>query len=488
MSYKVIPSGPTVKNWALVLLLVGVLAFLVSSSFYPIKDYDEATYAQVFHESVISGNFTTFTRGGSSWIDKPPLLFWLMRPSVAVFGESEFGLRLPNIFLTVLGIALVYLFALELSKRRDIASVSALILATTSEWIYAGREIRFDVAVAVAILAAVYCFVRSWDKEKWLVGFWLAVAAGVLFKSIIGFLAMPIALVFAIVYKKWHWLKSPWFYLGGMVFLLVAIPWHYLQYKAYGSLFFTQYLGYHLLSRFNSSILGSADHGYFYYVKYLLKLTQPWATVFFGSLVYALIKLKEMLRLEQARLLLSCTCSALVVLIFFSVSTTKLFYYIEPMLPFVAISIATLGYYLIEQVRFLKASTAKPIFAVLILSAFLLTAIQLFEIGDGMRFGEYAAARDEKSIALLIADQKVSSDLYTSNTASWDTFRYYGAVKGVNLHISKLGKDIPGATFYLAIPISILEEYSLAEEIESRSTEIYRGKVLALFLVKEAEN
>jgi len=90
------------RRAALALLIVaGLIMGLVRLSAAPLIDSDEATYARVFHESVERGDFLTFTKRGGPWLEKPPLYFWLMAGSAALFGETEFAMRLPAVMLAI---------------------------------------------------------------------------------------------------------------------------------------------------------------------------------------------------------------------------------------------------------------------------------------------------------------------------------------------------------------------------------------------------
>ncbi len=65
--------------------------------------------------------------------DKLPVYVYLTVPSVAVFGLNEFAVRLPNAILGTLAIVVVYFLASELFKRKDLALLSAFLLAV-SPW------------------------------------------------------------------------------------------------------------------------------------------------------------------------------------------------------------------------------------------------------------------------------------------------------------------------------------------------------------------
>lgn len=103
---------------------------------------------------------------------KPPVLIYLMTPAIALFGLSEFGIRLTVAFLGTLTILFVYLLTKELIKNEFIALLSSFSLAI-SPW-----HIQFSRATFEAILALFFLIIGTWiflreikRKGKW---FWLS--------------------------------------------------------------------------------------------------------------------------------------------------------------------------------------------------------------------------------------------------------------------------------------------------------------------------
>src|SRR3989344_4040646 len=209
-----------------IILIFAIFLFFFRLGYFPFLDYDEATYALVFSESRQSGDFLTFTRRGQLEIDKPPLLYWLMAGSVELLGENEFAMRLPAAFFGLMAIFGTYLAAWQASKNRWEAILAAAVLLSIGDFIFAARQIRMDVPAAAAIIFGLYFFIRGWENQRWYLGFGLALGAGVLLKSAVGFFVLPIILIFSAVYGKWDWLKSRHWWLGLLLSLSLFMPWH----------------------------------------------------------------------------------------------------------------------------------------------------------------------------------------------------------------------------------------------------------------------
>src|SRR5579859_5975176 len=129
-------------------------AHLLENRFHP----DEALYA-TFARTIASGP----GRGlllSHMLVDKPPLAFYLDAASVAVFGSSEFALRLPTLLASLVGVALVYAIGRRVFGRT--AGLAAAWAMTLSPF-----AIQFSITVFVDpllttwVLLAILLLVRQ---------------------------------------------------------------------------------------------------------------------------------------------------------------------------------------------------------------------------------------------------------------------------------------------------------------------------------------
>ena len=82
MSYRII-------CWSLILF-----ACFYGLGSYPLLDHNEGMYAAIARDMLKSGDFIIPHLNGAPYIEKPPLLYWLMAASMALFGENEWAARL----------------------------------------------------------------------------------------------------------------------------------------------------------------------------------------------------------------------------------------------------------------------------------------------------------------------------------------------------------------------------------------------------------
>ncbi|MDE2001152.1 MAG: glycosyltransferase family 39 protein [Patescibacteria group bacterium] len=460
------------------LFLVAALPFVWHlGSASPFLDYDEATYARVFTEAVHSGNFLSFTYLGNHWFEKPPLYFWLMAGSAKVFGISEFALRFPSALLGILCVLLTAALALRLSKDVRAGALAGLLLAATGEFVYAARQVRMDIPVTAAILAAVYVFVRGWDDDRWYAVIGPLVGLGVLMKSVIGFLAFPIMLIFAAVYRRWKWLKDKYFWLGMAVMALVAAPWHIYESLKFGMQFWGPYFGYHILYRFTHTITGNSLGTTLWYI---FVLAEP--LVLLSAIGLVLLWDGYTTQDTRYRLPVAAGLSALFILVLFACSQTKLIYYFEPMYPFAAIFVAAVVLMFTDRL----SSTAVRRISYGCLALLIATGIAgSFWQGAGERIGfstEYYYTVDEYHIATYLADHPLPQAIYALGWDFWETLRYYD--QGRPIDVAPAQSDPHG--FFLIVPGQVLSQYSLSPELQKRAHLRYQGPALSLFEVDPA--
>ena len=107
----------------------------------------------------------------SEW--RAPLLMYAAAPFVGVFGLNEWGVRLPAVFFGILDIIFLALFVWELSRKEELALVSAFLLAVAPWHIHYSRA-AFEVTLLLfLLLAGGWALLRGWRQHQKKM-FWLA--------------------------------------------------------------------------------------------------------------------------------------------------------------------------------------------------------------------------------------------------------------------------------------------------------------------------
>ncbi|HEV2616110.1 MAG TPA: glycosyltransferase family 39 protein [Candidatus Acidoferrales bacterium] len=214
----------------LVLLALSIGIYVGTSGWPPLLDSSDAGHAEAAREMLQSHNWVILHIDGIRYLEKPPLHYWLVAASYAVFGANAFATRLP-LALAVAGLVLmVYFFARRWFGER--AGFYAGLVMCTSPGVFLFTRIMIPEAIyALFFTAAFYLFLRAWQGTlSPRTGYWGAaalIALSVLTRSLIG-VVFPLAIIFFFLLATGRlrdWRKLP-LISSAIVFLIVALPWH----------------------------------------------------------------------------------------------------------------------------------------------------------------------------------------------------------------------------------------------------------------------
>ncbi len=206
---------------------------------------DEATYTREAITMARDGGWMTPTFLGRWIFEKPPLLMWLSAVSMRVFGIGRMSARLPVVFAGALICALC--FTMVRRRRSVTAGLAAAAMALSSQILFTmSRHNMTDILLAAAGMCAFAILLR--DPELLdagsLAAFVIAAAAGIMAKSVAGFLVLAVmGMVVGFGSRRWGRaalaaafaavIASPWFlynlllhrdwFLSDMGFQLITI-------------------------------------------------------------------------------------------------------------------------------------------------------------------------------------------------------------------------------------------------------------------------
>ena len=311
----------------------------------PLTGPDEPRYSEIGREIWASGDWITPRMNGYLWFEKPIWLYWGQAISYHIFGVNEFAARFPSAlsaFVTVLFVA----FAVGKLVSRRWGFLAGAVLATSAFWFALARGASTDMGLACAIGVAVLASTLAFNATgKVRVGYWLlfafALGVSMLAKGLIG-----IMLICAIIGIHRLLMKQPilpsmrrnsaLLWLGITVFTLTAASWYVPVTMVNGMTFIDEFFVNHHFKRFFKNEFHHVQPFYFYFFVVLAELL-PWPFFLAGGLA----RLKNLGARDSASgsLLLLAWVWALVPILFFSISKSKLPSYILPSLPPLAIII-----------------------------------------------------------------------------------------------------------------------------------------------------
>ncbi len=328
-------------------IIVGVSLFLLlwKLGSYGLIDVDEGRYAEVPREMFISGDWLTPRLNYLNFFDKPPLLYWGIALSYAIFGVTEFAARLVPALWALLGIVATYALGRRMFGPRA-GFLSAIILLTSLMWTVMARVVLTDMAVS----SLVFCAIAFWwlaqtaatakERTRWLALFWISLGLGMLAKGPVApVLCGGAIFVYLLVCKRWRDLRQMGWIWGIPLLIAVAAPWYIAiaaRHPEYNNAFwYEQNFG-----RFTGAISKvDHSHGPLFLLQFLPVIFFPWSVFALPTLFYGWKKLWPV-RTQNQRAAVYLLGTVAFVLLFFSTSESKLITYILPVVPPLAILMA----------------------------------------------------------------------------------------------------------------------------------------------------
>lgn len=341
------------------LCLLCYIIFIHLLGSYPLLDADETRYADMARTMFHSGNYITPMLDGKIFWDKPPLYFWIECLSFSLFKVcNEFTVRLPNVLCAMSSAFGLFFIGRKLISRK-FGLIASLILITSVEYVIFAKVTILDMSFVTFITLSTLCgfvtyFVSEVRKKYWWWAFYVFSALAVMVKGAPG-LVIPFGTMFFIgLWKKnlKEFFKLSYIIPGMLLFCLIALPWHIIMYKTYGSEFIHEYIIKHHFMRFLGSKEIGREHGLLYYIPVFLVGFLPWTM----SLVFAFCDvMKNRKKLNINHFILMCTIGGVFTFLFFSFAKTKLVTYILPVYSFAAVLTGYVWYQYIENDLFKNA-------------------------------------------------------------------------------------------------------------------------------------
>lgn len=301
----------------------------------------EAMYAQIAREMRESGDWITPHLNGNRHFDKPPLTFWLVAVAQTIFGTSEASARFWPSLAAWGTIPLVGLIGRSLYGFRP-GWMAALIYATCLGPFIFGSMLMPDPILIFFVTLAMLAYVRGFALEKnnlWLWVMFAAIGLSTLTKGILGLgLSSAVIGLHVILSRRFkEFLRWP-FWVGGLVFAAVSVPWHFAVARA-NSDFLEYYFIREHFQRFTGQRYPTDEHVPLWL---FLTLTFFWTFPWLCMVPQAIWKAVQRIRSSVVRHshdLLPLVWIAFFLLLF-SASKSRLDYYALPSIPAFALLLA----------------------------------------------------------------------------------------------------------------------------------------------------
>ena len=341
---------------------LSALLFLSQLGRTGLVDETPPLFAAAARNMVESGDWLTPRVNGTPRFDKPILVYWLMGLGYQLLPSSldplgSLAARLPSaLSATVVSLALadvLWCWPQQHGVRvhgggRWLAPLAASLGFGLSPLVLVwSRTAVSDMLLTGLLSLSLLGFWRHWAKRgrRLPVGPWLALGLAVLTKGPVALvLACLACLLFGCRQRRlgllWHCL-SP---LKGMALVaLVALPWYVAEFAAEGPAFIQSFFGYHNIQRFTQVVNGH-NAPFWFYGPILLIGAMPQLPVALHGAWIGLTRphgraTPQSPHPPEISLRCFAACWLLAVVVFFTMTATKLPSYILPAMPAVGLLI-----------------------------------------------------------------------------------------------------------------------------------------------------
>jgi 4-amino-4-deoxy-L-arabinose transferase-like glycosyltransferase len=215
-------------GWDGVLLLAAFILLTFGIGQYGLFEPHEGHFAGVAREMVLRGDWISPHLNGAPYLNKPPLLYWLIAASYSLFGIHEFAARLPVALASWGGVAIAWLWGRQLWGIIA-GRVVALLLSISVGWFIFAHQILIDELLATLLLGMIYCLwqlAQSPQSKGWFIGTYLFLGLAVLAKGILALVFWGGGrLALSFTRRDWRtlWTLRPLMGLG--LVTAMVVPW-----------------------------------------------------------------------------------------------------------------------------------------------------------------------------------------------------------------------------------------------------------------------
>ncbi len=378
METKLEPSAPDPRpqgrrrlpRWSTVAEVSVFLAFALFFLTYGVTPYlggaglglvgaDEPRYAQIAHEMLVRFDSAHTLKErlaacvtpylyGKPWLEKPALYYWRAMFLFQDFGVSDWCARLPSTTFAFIMVGLIYL---HMRRFRPGGHLDAALITVACAGIIGfsrGASTDMQMAAPLAIgLLGWYAWYETGSKF-WLYDIYFFTGLATLAKGPVApFLALVIIASFAFLRREWSILYRSLWWPGIVLYFAMVLPW-FIAVQHENPTFFREFFLEHNLERFATDRYQHVQPPWYYLIVVLLAM-MPWTVIAVRALVDGILTSVAEWRLRHASPKRPApnrpgdafpeflVLWALIPIVFFTFSKSKLPGYILPSIPPIAI-------------------------------------------------------------------------------------------------------------------------------------------------------
>ncbi len=341
---------------SLIVLASGVIIFIFDLGKTGLVDETPPLFAAAGRAMSESGDWLTPKVNGMFRFDKPPLIYWLMSffyslPKNEIWDSlGTLSARLPSalgsLFLMMMIGDTLFCWPQKGDRQFFTPIVASLGFALSPLIIIWSRAAVSDALLTGTLGISLLLFWRRMASKNndQCISAWVFLGFAILTKGPVAFVLAALTIIsFLFCQKNWERLLckiNP--KKGILITILISIPWYILELIKEGKPFWDSFFGYHNFQRYTSVVNNHAEPLWFFlYIMLLASL--PFTPFLFHGIFETF---KDFFKSSRKNSIVSeslytfSLCWLISVLIFFSISATKLPSYWLPAIPAAAILIS----------------------------------------------------------------------------------------------------------------------------------------------------
>jgi 4-amino-4-deoxy-L-arabinose transferase-like glycosyltransferase len=320
---------------------------------------DEPRYAQIAHEMLDRldsahsfgdklGACVTPYLYGRPWLEKPALYYWRAMFLFQDFGVHDWSARLPSTTFAFIMVCLIYW---HMRRFRPGGHLDAALITVACAGVMGfarGASTDMQMAAPLAIgLLGWYAWYET-DSKFWLYDIYFFTGLATLAKGPVApFLAFLIIAAFALLRREWSIVRRSLWWPGLVLYFAMVLPW-FIAVQYQNPTFFREFFLEHNLERFTSDRYQHVEP-FWYYLAVVALAMMPWTVIAVRALADGIQTSVCEWRLRHSGNCKPCANRpgdafpeflvlwALIPIVFFSFSRSKLPGYILPSIPPIAI-------------------------------------------------------------------------------------------------------------------------------------------------------
>lgn len=323
------------------MLLFAIVIWCGNLEYRKLALSDEGRYSEIPRYMATSGDWITPRLNGIKYFEKPPLQYWATAAAYEVFGEHHWTARLWPALTGFLGVLLMFHVGTRLYGA-DAGLYAALVLGSSLLYTGMAHILTLDMGLTFFLGLAMAGMLLALDPraDARTNRVWMHVAAAgcalaVLSKGLIG-IVLPGAVIvlYMLVKRDFALVRRLHLVTGGLLFLAISAPWFVAVSIANPE--FPQFFFIHEHWQRYTSTIHQRYQPWYYFIPILLIGILPWVVTACDALAGAF----KRPRTDGFDATLFLLLWSGFIIVFFSLSDSKLPSYILPMFPALALLIA----------------------------------------------------------------------------------------------------------------------------------------------------